>query len=130
MSFETALRARIKAGLATAGKAASVEWGKRPQGKYPAIVLTTVSLPIGRHMTGSNGARPQRVQIDVFGLDKGLVTDLRETVLTIIAPPELTGGVRFGPAQSVTIADLSEQTETEFVFRDMIDAILWHQLEN
>lgn len=129
MSFEVKLRGRVKSWL-PAGSTASVEWGKRPQGRFPAIVLTTVALPVERHMTGANGWRRARVQIDVMALDKATVVTLREAIVAGALQAETVGGVQFGAVQGVSIADLSEDADGEFVFRDMIDAIFWHAAEN
>ena len=122
MSFETALRSRMKAaeGLTTT----SIEWSTRPQGRYPAIVLTLVSLPLARHMTAFDPWQRPRVQIDVFALDAPAKVTLRDAVLAAIAPAASRDGVRFGRASKVSVRDMGEQTDTEFVHRDMIEAVL------
>jgi hypothetical protein len=128
VSFKTALRERLKAAPDLAG--VPVEWSRRPEGTYPAVVLTTASDEIGRYMTGTDGLRRPRVQFDVFALDAGRVEQLRDAVLSVIQPAELVAGVRFGRAQQMRIVDMSEETDTDFVFRDMIEAVMPHQLEN
>ena len=124
MSFEAALRARIKA----AAPGVAVEWERRLG--YPCIVLTIVTQPIGRHMTGTDGQRAPRTQIDVFALDSAAKVVLRDTVVAAITGAAMVGGVRFGPAQQLRWSSASEQGDTDFVFRDVIEAVLPHQLEN
>lgn len=126
MSFETALRARLKANADLAG--ASVEWAQRLG--YPSIRLTLVSLPLARHMTGFGPHQRARVQIDVFALSAPVKVALREAVLATIAPAVSLGGIRFGRAQEVSVADQSEETDTEFVHRDAIEAVLPFMMES
>src|SRR3546814_13799331 len=68
VSFETALRARIKALPEVVSAASSVDWSVRPQGAFTsAIVLTVAYDPRGRTMTGWQGWIPTRVYIDEIG---------------------------------------------------------------
>ena len=122
MTFETALRARLKVSDGLTGQ--SIEWVKRPEGKYPAVVLTMVSLALGRHMTGFDPRQRARVQIDVFAMDAPTKTTLRDAVLSAIAPAVSRDGTRFGRAQEVSIRDASEQTDTDFIHRDLIEAVI------
>lgn len=126
MTFEDAVRARLKAGLAAAALAASVNWGVRPQGKYPAVVLTRVTAPLAQTMGGYDAWQSSRLQIDVMGLNGPAIVQLRRAVIAILAPAAVQGNVRFLRAQGITTTDLSEQTDTEFVFRDMTEITLWH----
>src|SRR3546814_18397626 len=67
VSFETALRARIKALPEVVSAASSVDWSVRPQGAFTsAIVLKVAYDPRGRTMTGWQGWIPTRVYIDVM----------------------------------------------------------------
>src|SRR3546814_7272461 len=60
VSFETALRARIKALPEVVSAASSVDWSVRPQGAFTsAIVLTVAYDPRGRTMTGWQGWIPR-----------------------------------------------------------------------
>ena len=124
MSFEEALRTRIKAAIAGA---APVEWESRKG--YPCIVLSIVTQSIGRHMTGDDGLRSPRVQIDALALDNPTKVALRDAAVAAITPAGVVGGVRFGRAQQLRWSNASEQTDTDFVFREMIEAVLPHQLE-
>lgn len=124
MSFEAALRARLKAAVS----GVAIEWERRRD--YPCIVLSIVTQQIGRHMTGNDGQRRPRVQADVYALDNVTKVALRDMVVAAITPPAVVDGVRFGRAQQVRWSNAGEQGETEFVFRDMIEAVLPHQLEN
>ena len=125
MSFETALRDRIKA---VAG-GASVEWDRRAPGSYPAIVLMIVTHSQGRHMTGLDGWMQPRVQIDVLAKSNPEKAALRDAIVATLAPSVAVGAVRFGRSQQVRWSTASEDTDTGFVFRDMIEAVLPHQLE-
>lgn len=127
MSFETALRARLKTGM-PAG--VFVEWGTRPPGRFPAVVLTIVTQPLERHMTGSNGWRRPRVQMDVLTLDNAQKIALRDAVVALVAGSTSKGGVTFGRAQQVRWQAMDDDEGETFVWRDMIEAVLPHQLEN
>lgn len=126
MSFETALRARLKVAPGLGG--VSVEWSRRKQ--YPAVVLTTASFQLGRHMVGFDRWQRPRLQIDVFALDALTKVALRDAVIAAIAPAGLVDGIRFGRAIEVRHTDMSQETDTDFVFRDMIEAVLPHIVEN
>jgi len=125
VSFETALRARLKAAAALAG--VPVEWSRRKG--YPCVVLTIVTAPLSRHMTGFDQWQRPRVQFDVLALDAPTKVRLRDAVIAVIAPAALLGRVRFGRAFDVRHTDMSDETDTDFVFRDMIEAVVPHLLE-
>lgn len=125
MSFETALRARLKADPVIQAAGASVEWTRRPEGfDRPAIILTIAYDPRNRTMTGRQGFVPARLYFDIMTLDAPLKVALREAVLALIGFRDARGGIRFWPARSVSVTDLSEQSDTRFIHRDQIDAIL------
>lgn len=122
MSFETALRTRTGS-AAVMAIAKSVEWDNR--GDYPAVVLRTVFDDRARHMTGFQGKRYSRVQIDVLALDKPTMVALREAVIAAVAPRATVGGVAFEAIRNVSAIGRSEQGDTKFIFRDGIDAVFW-----
>lgn len=126
MTIEVALRARLKAAPGLAG--VSIEWSRRKG--YPCIVLTIVSDVRGQHMTGFDRWRRPRVQFDVFALDAPTKVRLRDAVIEVIGASGVKSGVRFGRALEVRTTDMSDETDTDFVFRDMIEALLPHIVEN
>ncbi len=129
MSFETALRARIKSADVIA-TGAPVEWVKRPQASaYPAVVMQVVSDPRDQTMTGYQVKRRTRVQIDVFALDAATKVSLREAVIAAVSPRTVVEGVAFERVRDVTVRDLSTQGETQFIHRDSIDAVFWWKTE-
>lgn len=127
MSREIALRARLKADPVIAAAGASVEWSRRET--YPEIVLTVAYEPRSRTMTGRNGFIPARIYFDVMALDAPTKVALRETVLALIGFGEVRSGVRFWPARDIQVADLGEQTDTQFIHRDQISAVIPYRLE-
>src|SRR3546814_19383444 len=81
VSFETALRARIKALPEVVSAASSVDWSVRPQGAFTsAIVLTVAYDPRGRTMTGWQGWIPTRVYIDVMAASAPVKATLRDAI--------------------------------------------------
>ena len=130
MPFEPALRARLKADPVIQAAGATVEWSRRPQGAaYPAIVMTTVYDPRNRTMTGRQGFIPHRIYIDVMTTDAPNKAAIREAILALIGFGEVRSDIRFWPARSVSVTDLSEQTDTQFIHRDQIDAIIPYRTE-
>jgi hypothetical protein len=135
VSFETALLARITASAAVTDTGASVDWSVRPQGKYPAVVLTIVGDRRGRTMTGFQGTRPVRVQIDVMALSRGERIALREAVIAATSEAATVGGVIFAGVRELTVRDFGEGRVSESdgsarVFRDVIDGVWWHRMED
>lgn len=130
MSFETALRARIKADPVVMAAGASVEWVTRPQGPFTAaIVLTIVSDPRDRTMGGRQGWVPTHIYIDVMAADAPTKAALREAVLALIGFGALRDDTRFWPAREIVVIDRSEQDETMFIHHDQIDAIIPNRQE-
>ncbi|RIA37478.1 hypothetical protein DFR49_3363 [Hephaestia caeni] len=130
MSFETALRARVKALPEVVSAASSVDWSVRPQGAFTsAIVLTVAYDPRGRTMTGWQGWIPTRVYIDVMAASAPVKAALRDAILALIGVEAVAADARFWPARDVSITDLSEQADTQFIHRDQIDAIIPHMQE-
>ncbi len=127
MSRETALRARLKADPVIKAARAAVEWSRRES--YPEIVLTLVYEPRERTMTGRQGFISARIYFDVMALDAPTKVALREAVVALIGFGVLHDGIRFWPARDLRVTDLSEQTDTQFIHRDQIDAIIPYRVE-
>jgi hypothetical protein len=129
MSFEIALRTRAKS-PAVMAIAKSVEWVKRPQGgAYPAIVLQVVSAPMAQTMKAFQAKQYARVQIDVFALDAAAKAAARDAVIAALERREAVGGIAFERIRDVSVRDLSEQGDTQFIHRDSIDAVFWFKTE-
>lgn len=128
MSFETALRTRLKdASPVAAIVAARIDWTVRPErSAYPAVVLQLVADGRPQHMKGLQTYRPTRVQIDCFAESAAQKTALREAVIAAILPEAEVSGTSFRRATINTVRDLSANSETGFVHRDSIDALFWH----
>lgn len=127
MTMEIALRARLKADPVITAAKASVEWARRES--YPEIVLTVAYEPRNRTMTGRQGFVPTRIYFDVMAKDAPTKVALREAVLALIGFGEVRSGVRFWPARNIRVTDLGEQTDTQFIHRDQIDATIPYRLE-
>jgi len=128
MSFEPSLRTRLKddAGVA-AIVGTRIDWTVRPQGSsYPAVVLRTISDGRPQHMGGFQNFRETRVQIDCFAATRATASALSAAVIAAIAPAAEVSGVTFRRAFIDTVRDLGANTDTGFVHRDSIDALIWH----
>lgn len=122
MSFEAALRSRLS-GLRPAG----AHWGRRPQDSgMPIVVMQTVADPRPQHMRGPQRFRSTRVQIDAMAFSAMEKIALREDIITAIMPEGEFGGIHFRRGFVSEVRDLSEDTDTAFVHRDVIDATFWH----
>ncbi|MDE0878924.1 MAG: hypothetical protein OSB00_09745 [Sphingomonas bacterium] len=131
MSFEKALRGRIKADAGVTGDATFVEWDKRPQGRDTGVVLTIIDALLAQHMGGFQAKRSARVQMAISALDAPTKVRLRDAVIAAITPRGVVGGVAFERTRSITVVGASQQTDTQFIHRDVIDAIFWfREVEN
>jgi len=126
--MEIALRSRLlNASPVSTIVGTRIYWGVRPQGSaYPAIVLTIVSDSRDQDYKGFVSLWQTRVQIDCYGLDRATVVALREAVITAIAPAGTFYGSKFGRAFIDTVQNLGANSETGFIHRDKIDALIWH----
>lgn len=126
--METQLRSRLLASSpVTAIVGTRVNWGVRPQGEvYPSIVLSLVADGRPQHMGGLIDLRETRVQIDCYGTTRAQVAALREAVISAIVPTATVSGVYFQRAFINTVRTMDAHTDTGLVFRDMIDAQIWH----
>ncbi|MBM6691409.1 hypothetical protein H9X75_10260, partial [Fusobacterium mortiferum] len=71
-----------------------------------------------------------RVQIDVFALDAVAKVAARDAVIAALEPRASAGGIRFERIRDVSVRDLSEQGDTQFIHRDSIDAVFWFTKED
>src|SRR3546814_16393164 len=112
VSFETALRARIKALPEVVSAASSVDWSVRPQGAFTsAIVLTVAYDPRGRTMTGWQGWIPTRVYLDVLEAGAPVKATLPDAIATLIVPAAIQAGTRFWHTRDISITDTSDKTD-------------------
>lgn len=127
MTMEIALRERLKADPVIIAAKASVEWARRE--RYPEIVLTVASEPRNRFMTGRQGFIPVRIYFDVMATDAPTKVVLREAVLAVLGFGDKRSGIRFWPARDINVTDLGEQTDTQFIHRDQISAVVPYRVE-
>lgn len=126
--METALRTRLKNNAGVSALVGTrIDWGVRPQNAaLPCIVLTIVADQRPQHMGGLMDSRATRVQIDCYGQTRASAVALREAVIAAILPQATVSGVTFQRAFIDTVRNIDAQTDTGVVFRDMIDAQIWH----
>lgn len=104
-----------------------VDWTRRPDGSgYPCIVLTAMPSPRPQTYKGFVGLRQTRVQIDTMALDRVTVEALTEAAIAAIVAPGSYHGTKFQRAFIDSVQDKGAQTGTDFVHRDQIDALIWH----
>jgi len=129
MNWEQALRSRLLDDTDVAGEVSTkVAWGLAPQGwQPPFVVLTLVSDVRDQHFKGFQALRASRVQVDCYALDRAGTVTLREYALTAIADGGTFDGIRFDRIADVSVRDLGANTDTGFVHRDSIDALIWHE---
>lgn len=120
--METALRARLLAATPVVALVAQrVTWVQRPQAAaLPAITLQIVSDERGQSFTGLDGLQPGYIQIDVWALTYAAAKAVKEAVIAAVVPAATQSGVRFDRGY-VSAQDLSEQTDTAFIYRQSID---------
>lgn len=126
--MEVQLRSRLMGNSAVAAIVGTkVHWGVRPQGEaYPSLVMTIVSDGRPQHMGGLIDQRATRVQFDCYGTTRAQAVSLREAVIAAILPAALVSGVQFQRSFIDTVRTMDAHTDTGLVFRDMIDAQIWH----
>lgn len=126
--MEEALRSRLKAAAPVAALVGTrIDWGTRPQGDpYPSVVLKVISDPMPQDYKGFVGMRQTRVQIDCLAEDRAEAVALRKAVIPAIIAGGTYYGTRFGRAFIDSVRDLGAKTDTGFVHRDSIDALIWH----
>lgn len=96
--MEEALRAKLLAVAAFKALCPKVVWDERPQGVYPATVLTMVSP--GREYTqdGWDGLNESRVQVDIWSLAKAEALAISRALIAAIEPTTAIAGWEIGPA--------------------------------
>lgn len=128
MDMESALRARLLAAATVAALVGNrVTWIDRPQmAALPAITLQIVTDERAQNYKGFDGLQPGYVQIDVWSLSYAAAKALKEAIIGndvtpgAVVPAGSFFGIRFTRG-FVTARDLSERTETQFIFRPSID---------
>lgn len=128
--FATALRSRLAADTEVAAVvAARIFWGIVPQAAaLPYIRIQTISDPRPQHLTGYEGSRTTRVQVDCFAAKYGTARALAEDVIAAVALPETVGSVRFGRVKAEGPRDLGEDTAQGYVHRASLDLLVEHSL--
>lgn len=128
MAFEPALRTRLKDDTAVAAIVGTrIDWTVRPQGSaLPAVVLQIIADGRPQHMQGFQRFRETRVQIDCFATTRAAASALSAAVIAAITPAAEVSGTAFRRAFIDTVRDLGANTDTGFVHRDSIDALIWH----
>ncbi|MEG3153000.1 DUF3168 domain-containing protein [Sphingomonas sp. ZT3P38] len=122
MDMESALRARLLAAAPVAALVGSkVAWIERPQtDALPGITLQIVTDERAQSMTGLDDLQPGYVQIDVWAAKYEQGKAIKEAVIAALMPKASVSGIRFDRG-FFSSRDLSERTDTQFIFRPSID---------
>lgn len=122
MDFEGALRARLTgAGSITTLTAQRIYWVTRPQATIlPAITLQIIDEDREQHFEGFQLLQTVLVQIDIWAATYAQGQTLKEALIAAAAPEVISNGIHFRRA-FVRARDLSERTETAFIFRPSLD---------
>ena len=100
-----------------------------PQDKpLPYIRYQVVSDPRPENLSGYDGARVARVQIDCFASGYIASRELAEDVIAAVAVPATTDGVKFGRVKAEGPRDLGEDTAKGFVHRASLDLLVEYAL--
>lgn len=120
--MESALRSRLlAAGPVAALVGQRIAWVERPQtDALPGITLELITDDRETNMRGFNGTQPGRVQIDIWAATYGSAKAIKEAVIAALAPRATVAGIHFH-AGFFSARDLSEKTDTRFIFRPSID---------
>lgn len=128
MNMENALRARLLAAAPVAALVGKkVDWVERPQkDALPGITLQIVTDERVQTYSGFAGLQPGYVQVDVWAQTYATAKALKEAIIGTDASPGalVPGGTFYGirfTRAFVTARDLSERTDTQFIFRHSID---------
>jgi hypothetical protein len=121
MDMEGALRARLLAAVPR------VYWDERPQDSVlPDVTLLLAADSRDQHMEGFQELQPARVQADVRGRSFAEKKTLKEAVIAILGIPHTGNGISFSAATEIMAHTANERTETQFIFRDIIDFTIHH----
>lgn len=118
MDFQGALRSRLTGITATGGR---VYWINRPQAsQMPAITLQMIDDDRAQHFGGFQSVQRALVQVDVWSQTYEAAQQIKEAIIAALVPEVETNGISFQRA-FVTSRDLSERTETAFIYRPSLD---------
>lgn len=119
MSMETELRALLQAASIPGTSPAAINWAEHPQGVgRPYVVLTLVNDMQGTVMSGPDGLRSSRVQIDCYATTYAAVAAMRDAVQAAIS------GFRGGNFRAIIFdgaRSLRDPGEAEAVHRMSLD---------
>lgn len=129
MDFEAALRARLTgASGVTSIVGQRIYWVERPQATaLPAITLQIIDDPREQTMAGFQSRLFCTVQVDVWAANTEAEAGYKiakrgkEAVIAALTPEVTANGIKFGTATNISARDLSERTETQFIYRSSID---------
>lgn len=123
MDFEGALRARLTgASAVTSIVGQRIYWVERPQATaLPAITLQIIDDPREQMMAGFQSRLFMLVQVDVWAPSYATAKAGKEAVIAALTPKMTANGIKFGTATNIAARDLSERTETQFIYRSSID---------
>lgn len=123
MDMEGALRARLLAvGAVAAAVGTRIYWEDRPQnGTLPAITLHLITDERDQHMGGFQGVRDALLQVDVWATSFASKKAIKEAVIASLAPAQTGNGIRFQAATQISARPQNERTETQYIFRDVIE---------
>ena len=124
--LQSALHARLSAAIGNS----RVYWGIAPQkAQLPYVRLNTISDPRPQHLKGYDGARPTRVQADVFASTYAEARSVSESIIAALAAPAEVGGIRFGRTKAEGPRDLGEDVRGDgFIHRLSTDLLAEHSL--
>lgn len=123
MDMEGALRARLLAAApVTALVGQRVYWEDRPQtAALPAITLHVISDERDQHLGGFQTVKDALLQVDVWAASFASKKAIKEAVIAALAPAQTGSGIRFQAATNITARPANERTETQYIFRDIIE---------
>jgi hypothetical protein len=129
MDMEGALRARLLAAApVTALVAQRIYWDERPQtSTLPDVTLHLIVDHREQHMGGFQELLKGELQIDVRAATFAGKKALKEAVVAAVASANTANGIHFDAATQVLAHPLNEQTETQFIYRDVVECRLHYR---
>ena len=123
MDVESAIRARLTVDPGvTAVVAQRVYWIDRPQLQLmPAITLQIIDDSRDQNMDGFQTMQFLLVQVDVWANNYAEGKAIKEAVIATLTPKATANAIAFGTATNIRTRDLSEQTETQFIYRPSLE---------
>ena len=124
------LQSALFSRVSTAVGSPRVYWGVAPQGKArPYVRMNTVSDPRPQHLSGYNGARQTRVQVDVFADTYAEARSISESIISAVAQPAAVNGVKFGRTTAEGPRDEGEDVDgIGYIHRLRTDLLAEHSL--